>query len=75
MMFIGCSSHPVKSNTSVIIPPASLYPHAEQVATDDMTYGGAVELIPLLRAEIDKCNEQSGKLKLWHEQAKAEAEK
>lgn len=76
MTFTGCSTQTaVQSKVSVLTPPANLYPHCEQVVTDDMTYGGAIELIPQLRAEIDKCNAQSDTLKLWIEQAKAEAEK
>ena len=74
-MFTGCSTQAVQTRVSVLTPPDNLYPHCNQVTTDDTTYGGAIELIPELRAEIDKCNEQSKTLKTWFEQAKMEVEK
>lgn len=74
-MFTGCSTQTVQTKISTITPPDNLYPHCEQVTTHDVTYGGAIELIPELRAEIDKCNTQSKTLKTWIEQAKEEAEK
>ena len=74
LIFSGCSTTAVQTKMSVLQPPADLYPHCQQVTTDDLTYGGAIELIPLLRAEIDKCNAQSAALKDWIEQAAKEVE-
>lgn len=74
LIFSGCSTTAVQTKMSVLQPPADLYPHCQQVTTDDLTYGGAIELIPLLRAEIDKCNAQSAALKKWIEQAAAKVE-
>jgi len=52
----------------VVTVPASMLPRPKQIESSDLKFGSCVdELVPALRAEIKKANEQSGAIKEWQE--------
>ena len=56
------------TKVKVITVPQSMLPRPKQIESSDLKLGTCVdELVPALRAEIKKANEQSDVIKEWQE--------
>ena len=52
----------------VVTIPISMLPRPKQIESSDLKFGTCVdELVPALRTEIKKANEQSDAIKEWQE--------
>jgi len=52
----------------VVTVPASMLPRPQQIESSDLKFGSCVdELVPALRAEIDKANGDSDKIIEWQQ--------
>ena len=52
----------------VVTVPASMLPRPRQIESSDLKFGSCVdELVPALRAEIDKANSDSDKIIEWQQ--------
>lgn len=52
----------------VVTVPASMLPRPKQIESSDLKLGSCIdELVPCLRSEIKKVNEQSNAIKEWQE--------
>ena len=56
------------TKVKVVTVPESMLPRPKQIESSDLKFGTCVdELVPALRAEIKKANEQSDAIKEWQE--------
>ena len=56
------------TKVKVVTVPASMLPRPRQIESSDLKFGSCVdELVPALRAEIDKANGDSDKIIEWQE--------
>ena len=56
------------TKVKVVTIPVSMLPRPKQIESSDLKIGTCVdELVPALRAEIKKANEQSDAIKEWQE--------
>ena len=74
LMLSASCSHQTKpvtvtlTKTKVVTIPVSMLPRPKQIESSDLKLGTCVdELVPALRAEIKKANEQSDAIKEWQE--------
>ena len=52
----------------VVTVPESMLPRPKQIESSDLKFGTCIdELVPAIRAEIKKANEQSDAIKEWQE--------
>ena len=56
------------TKVKVITVPTSMLPRPKQIESSDLKFGSCVdELVPALRAEIDKANGDSDKIIEWQQ--------
>ena len=56
------------TKVKVVTIPVSMLPRPKQIESSDLKLGTCVdELVPALRAEIKKANEESDAIKEWQE--------
>lgn len=54
------------TKVKVVTVPVSMLPRPQQIESSDLKFGSCIdELVPALRAEIKKANEQSDAIKEW----------
>ena len=81
MLSASCSyqTQPVTltmTKVKVITVPVSMLPRPKQIESSDLKLGSCIdELVPALRAEIKKANEQSDAIKEWQEKEVEQYEK